>query len=582
MNGCIQHLIQYLTENNYDKPISMRTLSAPSQQDFKQIVEFLFMQVDPSFRLCIPDHASNKRPEEEIPVLFKHLKYPFQMSSRSLLSVGSPHTWPALLAALHWLIELLVYDEVARHTREEQATAAAIIPVDDSGAPMQQYAPMDRLFFAFVTEAYGAFMAGLDDADQLENDFIQTYEERNQQLCYTTEAIQANTRQISNDMTVLANDKNRVHNLKEKLALLQRDNEKFKNLISSLEAHKKQAQKKRQDCVAELQRQEQELAALQAERAQLDSIFRKQQAEELDVDKINKERTELEENISIESSHRQQIEQSVQGQEMELSKKFDYAEQRIAVFNQMCRQQGLVRPSKAGAQQFPSTPVRASSSYMPSTPGTFRDDDTNSVEYFETEMRFNPYAQQMLSHDAKAFVKPQLKRFLQVTRQRLAHQQEQLFQLNETIDQLEDTIKMERATLNDAVVQAHAVESNYQRNREAFDESQRATEAAISMEIDSTRTRFAEHKARLLQLEQSKSLAERQLSEKKDKYQRERDQLATAMMQVIDMVANHKQLISDKLSSLLSHMRSKKQEFDQFAQIQSLHMNLHRRQSMNQ
>lgn len=35
-----------------------------------------------------------------------------------LQAVGSPHTWPSLLAALAWLVELLTYDERAEASNE--------------------------------------------------------------------------------------------------------------------------------------------------------------------------------------------------------------------------------------------------------------------------------------------------------------------------------------------------------------------------------------------------------------------------------------------------------------------------------
>ena len=51
--------------------------------------------------------------EDDVPALFKRLRYPFGISKSALFAVGSPHTWPGLLAALTWLVELLNYEEKA-------------------------------------------------------------------------------------------------------------------------------------------------------------------------------------------------------------------------------------------------------------------------------------------------------------------------------------------------------------------------------------------------------------------------------------------------------------------------------------
>ena len=51
--------------------------------------------------------------EDDVPALYKRLRYPFGISKSALFAVGSPHTWPGLLAALTWLVELLNYEEKA-------------------------------------------------------------------------------------------------------------------------------------------------------------------------------------------------------------------------------------------------------------------------------------------------------------------------------------------------------------------------------------------------------------------------------------------------------------------------------------
>lgn len=43
--------------------------------------------------------------------MLKTLGYPFTISKSSLSAVGSPHTWPPILAMLVWVIELLNYLE---------------------------------------------------------------------------------------------------------------------------------------------------------------------------------------------------------------------------------------------------------------------------------------------------------------------------------------------------------------------------------------------------------------------------------------------------------------------------------------
>ena len=119
-----------------------------------------------------------------MPALFKLLRYPFQLSKSSLLNVGSPHTWPSILAALHWLVELLIFQEVVQE-RQEAIQQAALEPLraltdglsDDSQSNLSVEAiwrGMDRLFFDAVAKSYAYFLQGDDaSADQTMNEFLQ-------------------------------------------------------------------------------------------------------------------------------------------------------------------------------------------------------------------------------------------------------------------------------------------------------------------------------------------------------------------------------------------------------------------------
>jgi kinetochore protein NDC80 len=66
--------------------------------------QFLYSRISPN---ATYKKLMEKRPEEEVPKILKSLGYPFTIHKTSLSNVGSPHTWPILLGALHWLMELV-------------------------------------------------------------------------------------------------------------------------------------------------------------------------------------------------------------------------------------------------------------------------------------------------------------------------------------------------------------------------------------------------------------------------------------------------------------------------------------------
>jgi SMC interacting uncharacterized protein involved in chromosome segregation len=136
----IRNLITFLTENGYNQPLSPKLLTAPTNKDFISIfqvafrvpytnlkhdvlfsnfffssftiqsififdilqsiiLQFLYKKIDPNYLF-------SDKLEDEIPLLFKQLRYPYAVQKSAIFSCGSPHNWPKLLGALVWLVEL--------------------------------------------------------------------------------------------------------------------------------------------------------------------------------------------------------------------------------------------------------------------------------------------------------------------------------------------------------------------------------------------------------------------------------------------------------------------------------------------
>jgi hypothetical protein len=140
--SCSKTIIAYLSSHGYDHAVSMKQLSSPTTKDFHSMVLFLFKQIEPGFKLV-------GKMDEEVPQMFKRLRYPFPISKTALVAVGSPHTWPALLAATTWLVELLNYQERA-------VAAEGEADFEKSGG--------DREFFEYVSTSYRYFLAGDDES----------------------------------------------------------------------------------------------------------------------------------------------------------------------------------------------------------------------------------------------------------------------------------------------------------------------------------------------------------------------------------------------------------------------------------
>src|SRR3989338_4840029 len=123
--------------------LNQRTLLAPTSKDFFAAMQFLGQRAMPEFKV-------GNRPEMTVPALCRSLKYPFPINKSALQSVTAPHTWPAMLGLLLWLVELLQYEESA-----DREFGAGDELVEDNSE--------EKVFFRYISRAYESFMAGEDD-----------------------------------------------------------------------------------------------------------------------------------------------------------------------------------------------------------------------------------------------------------------------------------------------------------------------------------------------------------------------------------------------------------------------------------
>ena len=103
----------------------MRTLAASAQPRLAARVHAEAAVEPPCPIAChaAPPWCTTTVPQ--VPQLYKRLRYPFQISKSNLTAVGSPHTWPSLLVALTWLVELLNYQQRAEAARQVRRRPAS-------------------------------------------------------------------------------------------------------------------------------------------------------------------------------------------------------------------------------------------------------------------------------------------------------------------------------------------------------------------------------------------------------------------------------------------------------------------------
>lgn len=281
INSNIRHLVDYLINHNYPYAISPKILTRPSTKDFNLIVQFLFKEIDPHIKM------SEEKWADEVIAIFKQLRYPYPVSKTNIVAAGSPTAWPALLAAIMWLIELLAYDEAAG--------------VGNFTSESESEDPQ-KAFFAYLSKTYSCFLGGDDETYALlEEQFVSSFESANQ-------AIASEIRKIDDVNSTLERDIRQIQARTAYLPQLQAqkndylsDIAKFNQLLGELQAHKNDVEGKISSRKSKLKTLEVQIASTTSDIESLKERVATQELSPEDVKRMVEKHENMEEGLKAAS-----------------------------------------------------------------------------------------------------------------------------------------------------------------------------------------------------------------------------------------------------------------------------------------
>jgi len=329
---CVRRLYQYLDNNDYcyENPIKLKDLQKPSGKDFQGIMTFLMKKIDPNF------NSSPKRKfEDEVVTAFKVMGYPFNISKTALVAAGSPHTWPTLLLAISWLIELLEGREGFAFLNEE---VDGISSVGEAGGPFADAQTLEnrseKAFLKYVEISYNSFLSG-DDAllEKLEVDLLQYFEKDNIMIEQVIETQIDENNAKAEEILEIRGEGGDLPQRESNLEDLANDIEKFAMLVQQLTEHKATLAKKVDDNTAQLKSKEEEIEKKEAKLNHLRSVIENQAFSKEDIHKLENEKANMEEKVRQTRKMKEVNEQATLTKAMELNKMFGYLHPIVEAFN---------------------------------------------------------------------------------------------------------------------------------------------------------------------------------------------------------------------------------------------------------
>lgn len=102
-NNYIDNIYNFLLEIEFDHSLSTKILKQPSSKLFFGIFNHLISMIDEKLL------EKNVLTDDKLPMIIKHIGYPYMLPKAVFVALTAPHTWPHLLCLLSWMVDLVKY-----------------------------------------------------------------------------------------------------------------------------------------------------------------------------------------------------------------------------------------------------------------------------------------------------------------------------------------------------------------------------------------------------------------------------------------------------------------------------------------
>ncbi len=336
-------LLEYLTHNNFEMEskhmLSPKAMTSPTQKDFNTMFQWLYNQIDPSYRF-------QKSIDQEVPVLLKQLRYPFEKSiMKSQIAAVGGNNWPTFLGLLHWMMQLATLCKRYEVGNYDQACAEA--GYDVSG---------DRIIFDFLTDAYSTWLSAEDDDDDEDAQarhmqphieaMAAKFEAANSQHHEEVKMLEAEHKMLQDQIDELSKAGPRIARLDEQNKVLAEDRTKFENYNANMELKVKKYTDRCEFYEKNIAEIEAELAEAEREQQELQAIIDGRGMTINDIDRMAAERDRLDTALQATAARLEESKKRVAEKELAASRKLDELEQTIERYNNLGYQIGVI-PSTA-------------------------------------------------------------------------------------------------------------------------------------------------------------------------------------------------------------------------------------------
>ncbi|KAF9320057.1 autophagy protein, partial [Linnemannia elongata] len=347
----ILHIVNFLTQTGYPYVITNKNLTQPTNKDFQDIFKFLYLKLEPRYEF-------QKKFEDEVPVLLKTMRYPAadSISKTSLYTVGTPHSWPNMLALLGWMVDVItIIDKYNELMEAQQMSNAHNRDRDiDPKMDMTQVSP-ERALYHYLTKTYRVWMltGNLHDPD-IEESMAKSFQRRKEYAEDEVRSLDVLNDTRRQELEAARAEVSPLVALEGEQKTLKKDLEQFKKAIEHGVPRIEEVRVANEETRKNIINKEQKLSDLERAKREVQEIVRTQTTTRAGLETKIEERNRLRRN---EDRLKQQV-SDLEEQQRTLDKRFQEgeseAERLITEYNALAVKIGIVPRSgkHAGGQDF--------------------------------------------------------------------------------------------------------------------------------------------------------------------------------------------------------------------------------------
>ncbi|XP_078429722.1 kinetochore protein NDC80 homolog [Wolffia australiana] len=258
--------------------------------------------------------------EDDLPSLLAGLRCPVKLSKSVLKAPGTPHSWPPLLAALHWLVQLA-------RARDAQSSSSSSPCFSEANTALQ-----------YLFHSYDLFMAGEDDAvDALDSEQLRLTRELVAGLAAAEAALAREAAELERAAEAARSGPSPREAAERERGLLRDDMNKFDVMIESWREKLRAAEKLARDKEAGLEAKIAESRRISEENEELRAKVAAQVMNVRDAERMEKELRAVERDVAEAEIGRNVLEEKSWELDADKDRKFKELESLVEQANQAIR-----------------------------------------------------------------------------------------------------------------------------------------------------------------------------------------------------------------------------------------------------